>query len=111
MSCSTFSVAAGSVLLSAVLLIGPGCASEKQASAEGDMAQCKMVKPGTVTSVNTLCVMVNDDPVDPAVEPVLWKGQKIGFCCKGCIPKWAALTDAQKDAHLAKALAAAKAKG
>jgi len=31
------------------------------------------------------------------------KGRKIGFCCHGCLAEWDRLTDAEKDARLAKA--------
>jgi hypothetical protein len=30
-----------------------------------------------------------------------FKGQKIGFCCAPCIPKWEALSDEDKAAKLA----------
>lgn len=52
--------------------------------------------------VNTKCPMVPAHPVDPKVT-VDYKGQKVGFCCKGCLPKWNALTDDQKAAALEKA--------
>lgn len=115
MSVSKYSVVAGTALLAGLLSLASGCATDAEcascpasgaASAEPmkDEAQCTAIKPGTVTSVNAVCVMVNEDPVDPAVEPVLWKGQKVGFCCKGCIPKWNALTAAKKDELLAKAI-------
>ncbi len=32
-----------------------------------------------------------------------YKGQKVAFCCKGCPAKWDKLSDAQRDAKLAKA--------
>lgn len=86
------------VLVAAALLAG--CATNE--------SQCRAVKPGEVKSVNTLCVMVNEDPVDPAVKTATFKGQEIGFCCQGCKPKWEKLSDDQKSAALAKALAAAK---
>ncbi len=31
-----------------------------------------------------------------------YKGQKVAFCCKECPPEWDKLTDAEKDAKLAK---------
>jgi hypothetical protein len=86
-------------------LVSLGCASSGHAESE---AECKDVKPGAVTSVNTVCVVVNEDPVNPAVEPVFWKDQKVGFCCKGCKPQWEEKTDAQKDALLAQAIAKSK---
>lgn len=36
------------------------------------------------------------------------KGRKIGFCCDGCPEEWDKLTDADKDAELAKAKKRAK---
>ncbi len=88
----------GPVLVAAALLTG--CATNE--------SQCRAVKPGVIKSVNTMCVMVNEDPVDPAVKTATFKGQEVGFCCAGCIPKWEKLTDDQKAAALTKALAAAK---
>lgn len=32
-----------------------------------------------------------------------WNGKTIGFCCEGCLPKWEALSDAEKAAKLAAA--------
>ena len=72
-------------------------------------AVCKDVKPGTVTTANAYCVIMNEDPVDPELVRE-YKGQRVGFCCKGCLPKWEALTDGQKDAALAKAIAKGKPK-
>lgn len=84
-----------------------GCKTDQCADdAAEDKAACQAPKPGVITTANTMCVIVNEDPVNPAVEPVEWKGQKIGFCCKGCKPKWAAMTDAEKDAAVAKAMKA-----
>ena len=77
--------------------------------AEESPAVCREVKPGVVTSVNAYCAIVLDDPVNPEVFTD-YKGQRVGFCCKGCVPKWNALTDAQKDAALAKAIAKGKPK-
>ncbi len=78
-------------------------------SADESEAVCKEVKPGVVTSVTAYCAIVLDDPVNPEVFTD-YKGQRVGFCCKGCVPKWNALTDAQKDAALAKAIAKGKPK-
>lgn len=78
-----------------------GCASWQKE----DESACREVKPGVVTTPNAFCVMVPEDPVDPAVAPVEWKGQKLGLCCEGCRGKWNKLTDAQKDAAVAKAIA------
>lgn len=80
------------------------CESNDRDDDENEAA-CAEVKPGVITSVNSMCAVVVSDPVDPAITPVEWKGQKVGFCCKGCMPKWAKMTDAEKDASLAKAMA------
>lgn len=84
-----------------------GCNNNKQVAHE-DEAQCKMVKPGTVTTANKMCVVMFDDPVNPATEPVVYKGQKYGLCCEGCRGRWNAMTDAQKESNIAKAMAASK---
>jgi hypothetical protein len=41
--------------------------------------------------------------VDPAVT-TQWRGQTVGFCCSGCPKQWEKMSDAQKDAALAKAI-------
>jgi len=69
---------------------------------------CKEPKGGVIITVNEYCAVKNDDPVDPALGFVEWKGQKIGFCCKGCMPKWNRMTDAEKDAAVAAAIAKGK---
>lgn len=93
------------LVVAGVLSGAAGCASTQKAE---DESQCKMVKPGEITTVNSMCVVVNDDPVNPAVEPAVWKGQKVGFCCNGCKPRWNAMSDSEKDAALARAVAASK---
>jgi hypothetical protein len=65
---------------------------------------CGQTKSGTVESVNSYCVVQNDDPVDPAIARE-YKGQKVGFCCNGCPETWDAMTDAQKDEALRVAVA------
>lgn len=93
-------------VLSAGLALGSlagGCCAT--CNDDHDEATCKEPK-GEVTTVNRMCAVEHDDPVNPAVEAAMYKGQKVGFCCKGCVPKWNAMTDAQKDASLAAALAA-----
>jgi hypothetical protein len=84
------------------------CASDHRTASGESEAECRAVKPGTVTTANKVCVIENDDPVNPEVEPVTWKGQKFGLCCNGCRPKWEALTAAEKDQAVATALAKSK---
>ena len=88
--------------LAVIALATLGCASSH------DEAMCKQVKPGVVTTVNSMCVIMNEDPVDPSVESATWKGQKVGFCCNGCKPKWEGMSASERDAAVAKAIAAPK---
>ena len=81
-----------------------GCKADAMAE---DEAACLAPKPGTIVTVNQYCAVVGTDPVDPEVMTE-WKGQKVGFCCRGCVPKWEKMTAAEKDAALAKAVAKGK---
>ncbi len=92
------------------MAIAGGCSQGKCAGCGdgrecGNEAQCKSFK-GTPTTINKMCVIMVEDPVNPATEPVVYKGQKYGLCCEGCRPKWEKLTDAQKEANIARAMAA-----
>jgi hypothetical protein len=51
--------------------------------------------------VNSRCPLMPEHPIDKSVT-VDYKGQKVAFCCDGCISEWDRLSDAQKDARLAK---------
>ncbi len=102
MTRNTWTLAA--IVIAGAALIG-GCNNNKQVAHE-DEAQCKMAKAGTITTANKVCVVMFDDPVNPATEPVSYKGKSYGLCCEGCRGKWNAMTDAQKEAHIAKAMAA-----
>lgn len=83
-----------------------GCANSHSAGETEDAAKCAAPKAGTITTANTMCAVNPNDPVDPSVTAAEWKGQKIGFCCKGCIPQWNKMTAAQKDAAVAKVVPA-----
>jgi len=98
-----FSVAAAAIMAAAML---SGCNGSARA---GEEAACLEAKPGTIVTVNQYCVVAQEDPVDPALMTE-WKGQKVGFCCKGCMPKWEKMTAAEKDAALASAVAKGKVK-
>ncbi|MAG55298.1 MAG: hypothetical protein CMJ83_03320 [Planctomycetes bacterium] len=50
------------------------------------------------TTVNKNCPIMGK-PVDPK-QTVDYNGKKVGFCCKGCAPKWAALSADEKAAKL-----------
>ena len=97
-----FTITAAALVVTLAL---PACTTDHDG--DENEAVCKEVKPGTVTTVNAYCVVMNEDPVDPELVRE-FKGQRVGFCCKGCLPKWEALTDGQKDAALAKAIAKGK---
>jgi len=79
------------------------CASSNSAAVH-DEEKCGEVKPGTITSVNSMCAVMPQDPVDPALATAEWRGQKVGFCCKGCVPRWNKMSAAEKDAALAAAM-------
>jgi hypothetical protein len=92
-----------------IAALAGGCAwGHAQGATAQSEAACRAPKGGTITTANTVCVMVNEDPVDPSVAPVEWKGQTYGLCCNGCRGKWAALSPAEKDAAVARAIAASK---
>lgn len=91
-----------------MMAIAGGCSQGKCAGCGevrecGSTAHCKSFK-GTPTTINKMCLVMTEDPVDPAVKPVVWKGTEYGLCCEGCRPKWEKLSDAQKGAAVAKAL-------
>lgn len=53
-------------------------------------------------AVNARCPIEPEDPVNPGVY-TMWKGQKVAFCCPGCIDEWDRKTEDQKAALLEKA--------
>jgi hypothetical protein len=69
------------------------------------LAACAGGAKGTDTAsmglANSKCPMMPQDPIDPKVT-VKYKGEKVAFCCPGCIGEWNSLSDADKDARLAK---------
>ena len=75
------------------------CASQSKAEAD-----CKPAQEGAVhaVAVNAQCPVMPADDASHSTTLVDYKGQKVAFCCPGCVPKWNAMTDAQKDAALAK---------
>jgi hypothetical protein len=91
--------------LTLALAFAGGCATTDPDAAHREEEKCGEVKPGTITSVNKMCAVMTQDPVNPALETAEWKGQKVGFCCKGCVPRWNKMSPEQKDAALAAAMA------
>lgn len=88
------------VLLACLLAVGLTACSEKKPAAPAAAE--------TVACVNGICPMMGN-PVDKAKVPVSltrdFGGQKVGFCCGGCPGSWDKLTDAEKTAKLATAMA------
>lgn len=87
--------------LTAALVLG-ACASEKSAEAE-----CKPAQDGAVhaVAVNGQCPVMPQDDASASTTLVDYKGQKVAFCCPGCVPKWNKMTEAQKDQALANVIA------
>lgn len=79
--------AVGSV---AAVLALAGCSSSSKAKDDG-----------AAMSVNKTCPIMGGD-VDQGIATT-YKGDKVAFCCDGCETKFSKMTDAQKDAALAKA--------
>ena len=38
--------------------------------------------------INEFCAVEKENPVDPTVPTVTYKGKVIGFCCEDCAPKF-----------------------
>ncbi len=86
-----------SLVLLAVLAVG--CEKGTDKPAESATAQ------KTAEFVNDRCPII-DSPIDFANVPDSltreYKGKKVAFCCAGCPAAWDKLSDAEKDAALAK---------
>ena len=72
---------------------------------DDDRKKCKKAECTKV--VNAKCPIMGG-AVDPAKVPAkrtrTHKGQEVGFCCGGCLPKWDDLSVEDKDAKLAAVL-------
>ena len=80
-------------LAAGLLLSLPGCDSDDN----GDMDTTTSAP--SMGAINETCPMMGE-AVDPG-STTDYKGQKIGFCCDGCVGPWNKLSDAEKDAKLA----------
>jgi hypothetical protein len=67
------------------------------------LAGCQSAsKGGSMGLVNSRCPMMPNCGTKPSVaNSVDYKGQKVGFCCGGCIGEWNQLSDSERDAKLA----------
>ena len=89
-------------VLGLALAFTAGCKSDEK-KAEGPAASntgAMAVKADNTKCPGTLA------PVNPSVPTVAYKGKNIGFCCGKCPAAFAKMTDAEKDAAVAKAMAA-----
>lgn len=96
-------LALGLTLGGSVLLFA-GCAKEKACCDTSD----KAAPTASVATINTKCPIGGDDFDNKSHSAALtrtYKGQNIGFCCEGCVKKFDAKKDAEKDAVLAAATA------
>lgn len=75
------------VATASLALVLGACASNKSSQSAG------------MGIVNSKCPIV---PSHPSTNKTVveFKGQKVGLCCAGCVGKWNALSDADKQARL-----------
>lgn len=61
-------------------------------------------KKASMGAVNSVCPMRGAAcPIGDKAATTSFKGKTVAFCCKGCISKWDALSDSDKQARLDKA--------
>ncbi|MCC6676606.1 MAG: hypothetical protein IT436_05635 [Phycisphaerales bacterium] len=88
----------GMMVCAAVLAAAmAGCSSEQKTTAK---AETKAEAPAAM-SVNKTCPIGGHAAV--ASKTVAYKGKTIGFCCSDCIESFNGMSEAEKDAVLAKA--------
>ncbi|MDX2114807.1 MAG: hypothetical protein SFZ24_04190 [Planctomycetota bacterium] len=67
---------------------------------------------GAKAPVNQVCPIMQDEgnthDVSAEAMTVVHRGKTVGFCCDHCIEEWNSLSDADKDAKLASAIAKSK---
>lgn len=85
-------------LATPAMAMGPG-------HGHGESAQADSSKP-----VNAMCPIGNE-PVEADGGSADHKGNTVGFCCKGCIKKFAAWDEAKKDEFVAMSMMQSKAGG
>jgi hypothetical protein len=87
-------------LVSVALFLG-ACHSDSKAQPKTAPATTKATT-GSMGVVNSKCPM-KGEPIEKGDPTMDYKGQKVAFCCTGCMGKFAKLSDADKDAKLAAA--------
>lgn len=99
-------IALGLTLGGSVLLFA-GCAKEKACC--GTCGTSEKAAPTTSAQpINTMCPIGGDafdNKAHPASLTRTYNGQTIGFCCEGCVKKFDAKSDTEKDAVLTAAKA------
>lgn len=87
-------------LLALAGVLFTGCAAHSEETCKpGDLN----AKPAAGMA-NAVCPIGGEDATGSAVT-TSYKGKTIALCCEGCKPKFDKMTDAQKDAALAKVAA------
>lgn len=79
--------------IAALALSLGACKSNEKAEASSTTSMA-------VKADNTMCP-IGGGPIAANVTPVAYKGKHVGFCCAGCAGKFAAKSDAEKDALVA----------
>ncbi len=87
-------------LLAVVGVLFAGCAAHSEETCKPGDANAKPV----AGAVNAVCPVGGDDATHSNVT-TSYKGKTVALCCEGCKPKFDKMTDAQKDAALAKVAA------
>jgi len=88
----------------AFCLVGCGGAEKPE---QGDGGADAAKDAGKVAVVNAKCPMMGNKINQAAMAPDMtrdYNGQKVGFCCPSCMPKWDALSEEDKEAKLAAAM-------
>lgn len=64
-------------------------------------ASCSHVETPSAdaASMNSLCPIMGHELAADGGSTT-WHGQTVGFCCKSCLPKWAALSEEDKASKL-----------
>lgn len=78
-------------------------------SAEDCNAPADAMATGGTAVVNEYCMVNHEDTVKGGMAHAVlvadFQGQKVGFCCPGCVKKWASMSDAEKKKSYAEAMA------
>lgn len=80
----------------------PGCIDKFDKMTAKEKATKLHKAMAKVDPVNSLCPIMKKGKVKAKGGSTVWKGNKIGFCCPGCLKKWDKKTGKDKDAFVAK---------